>query len=206
MYLVATQNTLFLELGTPRRLRQLFTTVILYPAAVNIGRMTSRQTGLARLVVKLRVFSITKARGCSLQASLAHATATCALGSSLICAPADENAWQGGEATSNSSPGGTASQMRSMSAGRRRSALRNGVLKLRLWYFCTELQMSTLSTTCQPHRSAAMCQPPAPAQRSNIRTGAFRSLGVRSLEVSVFVVVVARLPVAPSPCCSPCLR
>ena len=72
-----------------------------------------------------------------MQASLAHATATCALGSSLICAPADENAWQGGEATSNSSPGGTASQMRSMSAGRRRSALRNGVLKLRLWYFCT---------------------------------------------------------------------
>ena len=61
--------------------------------------------------------------------------------------------------------------------------------------------MSTLNTTCQPHRSAATCQPPAPAHRSITRTGdvcSLRSLGcdVRSLKVFVVARLLSFCPLA----------
>ena len=69
-YRVATQKTLGLEDGTPRRLRQLFTTVILYPAARSIGRIVVDHTGFAFEVQKERVFSMMKVSGLSMHAIL----------------------------------------------------------------------------------------------------------------------------------------
>ena len=86
-YKVATQKTLGLELGTPRRLRQLLTTVIVYPAARSIGFIVVFQTGFAFEVQKERVFSMMKHRGLSMHAILAHATATWARGSPGLCNP-----------------------------------------------------------------------------------------------------------------------
>ena len=169
-YLVATQKTLSLELGTPRRLRQFFTTVILNPAAINMGLMVVCQTGLALLVQKLCVFSITNASGSSLHAILAQATATWARMSPCLCSPALEKHWQGGDAQMTSSPVGAELQMRSTSVGWSRSALINGESKLMVWYFCTELQMSTLRAIFHPHRLAATFHPPAPEHRSSTLT------------------------------------
>ena len=133
-YLVATQKTLSLELGTPRRLRQFFTTVILNPAAINMGLMVVCQTGLALLVQTLCVFSITNASGSSLHAILAQATATWARMSPCLCSPALEKHWQGGDAQMTSSPVGAELQMRSTSVGWSRSALINGESNLMVWY------------------------------------------------------------------------
>ena len=169
-YLVATQKTLNLELGTPRRLRQFFTTVILNPAAINMGLMVVCQTGLALLVQKLCVFLITNASGSSLHAILVQATATWARMSPFLCSPALEKHWQGGDAQMTSSPVGTELQMRSTSSGWRRSALMNGESKLMAWYYCTELQMSTLRATFHPQRVAATFHPPAPEHRSSTLT------------------------------------
>ena len=121
------QNTLFLELGMPSRLRQLLTTVMVYPAAMSIGCMVVVQTGLAAEVQKWLVFSRTNASGSSLQATCAHATATWARGSPFLCTPALENGVQGGDAVMTSSPGGAKLQMRSTSSGFWRSPTRNGV-------------------------------------------------------------------------------
>ena len=57
-YLVAMQNVLCREDGIPKRLRQLLTTVILYPAAVSIGFIVVDHTGFADDVQKERVFSM----------------------------------------------------------------------------------------------------------------------------------------------------
>ena len=165
-YRVATQNTLCLEDGTPRRLRQLLTTVILYPAATSIGRIVVDHTGFADEVQKERVFSMMKVSGLSLHAILAHATATCALGSPGLCFPHELKGWHGGLAVMHSRSAGTDEQIRSVSCGLRRSPLMKGVPKFIAWYFCTLLHMSTLITTVQPQRAAATFQPPAPEQRS----------------------------------------
>ena len=112
-----------------------------------------------------------------------------------------------------SSPGGAKLQMRSTVSGFWRSPTKNGVPWLIPWYFCTELQMSTLNTTSQPQRVAATCQPPAPAQRSSTLTRPSltashvcrRSCGI-AWGCSWFAVGnfddTCRFP-APSPCCSP---
>ena len=207
------QNTLFLELGMPSRLRQLLTTVVVYPAAMSIGCMVVVQTGLAAEVQKWLVFSRTNASGSSLQATRAHATATWARGSPFLCTPALENGVQGGDAVMTSSPGGAKLQMRSTTSGFWRSPTKNGVPWLIPWYFCTELQMSTLNTTFHPQRVAATCQPPAPAQRSSTLTRPSltashvcrRSCGI-AWGRDWFAVGnsddTCRFP-APSPCCSP---
>ena len=160
-----TQKTLSLELGTPSRLRQLFTTVILYPAASSIGLMVVCQTGLALDVQNERVFSMMKHSGLSVHAIRAHAMATCARGSPRLCRPQVLKAWHGGLAVMHSMSGGTESQMRATSSGLSRSARMNGVPKLIACHFCALLQMSTLSTVRQPHFAAATCHPPAPRRR-----------------------------------------
>ena len=134
-YRVATQKTLGLEDGTPRRLRQLFTTVILYPAAISIGRIVVDHTGFAFEVQKERVFSMMKVSGLSMHAILAHATATWALGSPGLCFPHALNAWHGGLAVMHSRSAGTDEHIRSTSCELRRSPMMKGVPKFIAWYF-----------------------------------------------------------------------
>ena len=167
---MATQNTLCLEDGIPRRLRQLLTTVILNPAARSIGRVVVFHTGFALEVQKERVFSMTNTSGLSMHAILVQATATCALGSPGLCKPHELNAWHGGLARMHSRPVGTDEQMSSTSWGLSRSPLMKGEPKLIAWYFCTLLHLSTLNTTVHPQRAAATFHPPAPAHRSRTLT------------------------------------
>ena len=89
---MATQKTLCLEDGIPRRLRQLLTTVILNPATWSIGRIVVFHTGFALEVQKERVFSMMNTSGLSMHAILVQATATCALGSPGLCKPHELNA------------------------------------------------------------------------------------------------------------------